>query len=29
VGPAFMFGGDKLKFEVRGLAGITQMLGTP
>jgi hypothetical protein len=29
VGPTFMFGGDKLKVEVRGLAGINQMLGTP
>lgn len=29
VGPTFMFGGDKLKLEVRGLAGINQMLGTP
>jgi hypothetical protein len=29
VGPTFMFGGEKLKFEVRGLAGINQMLGTP
>lgn len=29
VGPTFMFGGDKLKFEVRGLAGVNQMLGTP
>ena len=29
VGPTFMFSGDKLKLEVRGLAGINQMLGTP
>ena len=29
VGPTFMFGGDKLKLEVRGLAGVNQMLGTP
>ena len=29
VGPTFMFGGAKLKLEVRGLAGINQMLGTP
>jgi len=29
VGPTLLFGGDKLKVEVRGLAGINQMLGTP
>jgi hypothetical protein len=29
VGPTFMFGSDKIKFEVRGLAGLNQMLGTP
>ncbi|MEJ7665936.1 MAG: hypothetical protein WKG07_43670 [Hymenobacter sp.] len=29
MGPTFMFGGDKLKLEVRGLAGVNQMLGTP
>ena len=29
VGPTFMFGGSKLKVEVRGLAGLNQMLGTP
>lgn len=29
VGPTFLFGGDKLKLEVRGLAGVNQMLGTP
>lgn len=29
VGPTLMFGGAKLKVEVRGLAGVNQMLGTP
>jgi hypothetical protein len=29
VGPTFMFGGDKLKLEVRGLVGIVHSLSTP
>ncbi|AMJ66645.1 outer membrane beta-barrel protein [Hymenobacter sp. PAMC 26628] len=29
VGPTFMFGGDKLKLEVRGLVGLVHSLGTP
>jgi opacity protein-like surface antigen len=29
VGPTFMFGGDKLKLEMRGLVGIVRSLSTP
>ncbi|NML64216.1 outer membrane beta-barrel protein [Hymenobacter sp. RP-2-7] len=29
VGPTFMFGPQKFKVEVRGLAGVQQLLGTP
>lgn len=29
LGPSLMFGGDKFKIEVRGLAGVQQLLGTP
>jgi hypothetical protein len=29
VGPTFMFGGDKVKLEVRGLVGIVHSLSTP
>lgn len=29
VGPTFLFGPEKFKVEVRGLAGLNQMLGTP